>query len=149
MKNKLKEILSREIAIEYKACLYFSCIIFFEWAYLFYRRMDAIPMIYIWEIILTAYAIGYLQVYLFDNFDEAEQFKMKEIARALLCTCMYVAMSVLFGWFGRNFFATVLFFGYICLCYFCIFLCNKIKRTIDTERLNDMLEAYKKGAAHE
>lgn len=147
MKNKLRKALSREIAIEYKACLYFSCIVFFEWAYLLYRKLDAIPMAFIWEIILTAYAIGYLQVYLLDNFDEAERFGIKEMARTLICAGIYTGMSLLFGWYGRNFAATVLFFGYICLCYGCVFLCNKIKRTIDTEKLNEMLEAYKKGGA--
>lgn len=149
MKHKLQKFLSREIAIEYKSCLYFCCILFFECAYLFYGHTDAIPMLHLWEMILAAYGIVYLQVYLFDNFDEAEGLGIKEIIRALLCAGIYTAVSLLFGWFERNPWGTALFFGYVCCMYFCVYLCNKIKRTIDTRMLNEMLEAYKRGNQHE
>ncbi len=149
MKNKLRKALGREIAIEYKACLYFCCILFFECAYLFILRADAIPMLHMWEMIWTAYGIAYLQVYLFDSFDEAERLGPGEIARLFVCTVLYTIVSLVFNWFGKNLWVTVLFFVFIILMYLCVFLCNKIKRRIDTENLNAMLETYKKGEAHE
>lgn len=147
-KEKLQGIISWEIAIEYKACLYFSCIVFFYSAYLFLQKTYAASILVIWEMILTAYAVGYLQVYLFRNFDEAQQLGKKEFLGIALCACLYAGTSWGLGWFDKKGAATLLFVLYMVLCYLCVFLCNKIKRGIDTKRLNQMLEAYKKGEEH-
>lgn len=144
-KRRLQRIVSREIAIEYKACLYFSCIMFFYMCDLLWSGTDTVSVWAIWEIILTAYAVGYLQCYLFWNFDEAEQIGRKEFCAALLCTGLYAGVSWGFGWFGKNLTVTLLFIGYMLLCYLCVFWANKIKRAIDTRNLNKMLDAYKKG----
>ena len=60
--------LTKEIGIEFKACLYFFAILFF---YCCYKVMNGIwdaGIIHLAEMIFTCYIIGYIQVYLFRNF---------------------------------------------------------------------------------
>lgn len=148
-KEKLARMLSREIAIEYKACLYFSCIMFFYIVYLMIQRVYVASIPVIWGIILTAYGVGYMQVYLLHNFDEAERFTGREAAGCALGTAVYAVVAWRFGWFGKNVWAMVLFVVYMLFVYLCVFLCNKIKRDIDTKNLNRMLAAYQEGEGHE
>ena len=54
------------------------------------------------EIMLTAYGIGYLQVYGLHNFDEAEELGKREGFSMFFCTGLYTAASFGFGWFGRT-----------------------------------------------
>lgn len=149
IKQKLERFLSREIAIEYKACLYFSCILFFYSVWLIVRQSYFASVWIIWEVVFTAYAVSYLQVYFLQNVDEAERLGKKEVLRIALCICLYTGISWGFGWFGRSLLATVLFAAYMLLCYVSIYLCNKIKREIDTKHLNRMLTEYKQGAGHD
>ena len=77
--------LTREIGIEFKACLYFFAILFY---YSVYRiavgRWDA-DIIHMAEMIFSCYIICYIQVYLFGNFDEAEKPGIREIAGLIIC----------------------------------------------------------------
>lgn len=147
-KEKFQRILSWEVAIEYKACLYFACIIFFYTAWLILNGNYDASVRVIWEIVLTAYAAGYMQVYLFRNFDEAERLGKRELFSIALFSGIYAGTSWGLGWFGRQMIPTLLFVAYMLLCYVCVFLCNKIKREFDTKHLNRMLDAYKKGEEH-
>ncbi len=148
MKNKIKKgflrYLRDEIAIEYKACLYFFFILFFYCVCLVCNGIYSAGIWHMAEIILTAYCMVYLQVYGFHNFDEAEQLGKKEAAAMFLCTGLYTAASFGFQWFGRHMAVTVLFFCYMLFGYWCVYLINKIKRKIDTENLNRMLSEFKK-----
>lgn len=145
LKKKFKFCLSAEILIEYKACLYFGCILAFACFYLLYRGIYSVSILHLFEMMFTAYLVGYLQVYVFHNFDEAKQLDLQSVSGAFLCTGLYTLASCLSGWFERNFLAEVLFALYMLLVYFCIYLINKIKRAIDTEHLNGMLTEFKKG----
>lgn len=147
-KDGFRRIVRWEIAIEYKACLYFACIMFFYSAWLILDRNYYASVWMIWEMILTAYAVGYMQVYLFRNFDEAEQLGKRELFSIVLCSCLYAGASWGMGWFERRMPPTLLFVAYMLFCYVCVFLCNKIKRELDTKNLNRMLDAYKKGEEH-
>lgn len=147
-KRGFLRLISREIAIEYKACLYFACAMFFYSAWLILGGRYYASVAVIWEIVLTAYAVGYMQVYLLRNFDEAERIGRTELVDAVVCCCIYAGVSFGLGWFERGTAATLLFAAYMLLCYLCVFLCNKIKRDIDTKHLNRMLEEFKKGEAH-
>lgn len=149
IKKKLRKCLSTEIGIEYKACLYFSCIVFFYSAYLLVQKNYAASVAVLWEMVLAAYAMGYLQVYLFRNFDEAERLGKKEIGGILFCTCLYAGISWGFNWFDKSAPATLLYAVYMLLCYGSVFWGNKIKRMIDTENLNKMLTEFKKEGNHE
>lgn len=147
-KDRFRRIVSWEIAIEYKACLYFACIMFFYSAWLILNKTFYASVWLIWEMILTAYVVGYMQVYLFRNFDEAERLGKREFFSIVLCSCLYAGASWGLGWFERRMLPTLLFVAYMLLCYVCVFLCNKIKRELDTKNLNRMLDAYKKGEEH-
>lgn len=141
--EKLKRFLSLEIGIEIKACLYFSIILFY---YFVYRIISgsfeaSIPLMA--EMVLTAYAMSYLQVYLLQNFDEAERYDAGVAVRALFCTALYTAISYLFGWFDGNPTAAFCFFFYMMLTYGCVFLIYKLKRDFDTAQLNRELEQFK------
>lgn len=148
-KRGLGKFLCWEIAIEYKACLYFCCILFFYFAWLIFQGIYFASILVMFEMILAAYLIGYMQVYVFHNFDEAESLGKKEWRGILFCACVYTGVSWGFGWYDRSVAATFLFLGFLLLCYFCIFLINKIKRAADTQRLNRMLAEYKEGEGRE
>ncbi|MBR4668201.1 MAG: DUF3021 family protein [Butyrivibrio sp.] len=148
MKNKEKttlweKYLTREIGIEFKACLYFFAILFF---YCVYRicvgTMDA-SIIHMAEMILTCYAIGYIQVYALWNFDEADSVGGKEILGIALCTIIYSLLSYLFGWFDKNIYVTLGLAAYLILTYVCVILIYKTKRRIDDKQLNEDLELFK------
>ena len=143
-KNWLKRYLSTEIAIEYKACLYFYCIMVFYCIYLISQKIYSASVIMMCEMIGTAYIMGYLQIYCLHNFDEAEQLGKWEIAGMLLCSVLYTGASWLFGWFDRRPVVTVLFFLFQLFSYWCVYLINKIKRQIDTEHLNQMLKDFQR-----
>lgn len=151
MKNKLirrlKACLSAEIAIEYKACLYFFVILFFYCCVLAFRGIFQAGLLHMGEMILAAYLMGYLQVYVLGNFDEAETLGKREVFYILLCTAIYAGISWLCGWFDRNPAATAGFAGYMAFAYWCAYLVNKIKRDTDTEKLNQMLTKYKEAEA--
>lgn len=149
MKRRFWRYLSREIAIEYKACLYFFGLLTFYAVYLMCHKIYTVEILRMLEIILSTYLMGYLQVYVLWNFDEAERLGKKELPAVFLCTGIYTGLSLLFGWFDRNPGVSVLFFCYVFFCYICVYLINKVKRKIDTDRLNDMLAAYKKGEGHD
>ena len=153
MRNKLirgfKRYLSDEIAIEYKACLYFFAILFFYCVYLIYNGIYSASILHMSEIILTTYIVGYLQVYGLYNFDEAEKLSGREAAALFLCSGLYTAVSFFSGWFGQGMAVTGLFFFYMLFMYWCAYLVNKIKRTIDTENLNKMLKECKESDRNE
>ena len=150
MKNKVysgfKRYIRDEIAIEYKACLYFFAVLFFYCCYLIYNGIYSARILYMFEMIAATYFMGYLQVYGLHNFDEAERLSGREAAAMFFCTGLYTAVSYFCGWFGRNVVLTGIFFFYVLFLYWCAYLVNKIKRTIDTENLNKMLKEFKEEA---
>lgn len=143
--KKWHTYLSAEIGIEYKACLYFWVILFFHGVYLILHKVYAASLLHIAEMILTTYLMGYLQVYLLGNFDEAAHFGKKEVLNTFFCSAIYGLLSYLFSWFDQSLPVTLIFTGYFIFTYFCVYLINKMKRDIDTNQLNDMLNEYKKG----
>lgn len=147
--KKVRWFLSREIIIEYKACLYFCCLLFFYFAYLAQRGQFQASVAVMCEMVVTAYAVGYLQVYALWNFDDAEHLDAGNLAGAVLCTGIYTAASLVFCWFGRGRLATALFAAYLLAVYFCVFLINNVKRGMETEALNRMLGDFKAGQKEE
>lgn len=134
--------LTKEISIEFKACLYFFAFLFY---YCMYRVIGGVydaSILHMTELILACYIIGYVQVYLLWNFDEADKLGGKEILGIALCTAVYTAISWLFNWFDKNTIATVLFAAYILLVYFCVYLVYKYKRIIDDKKLNEDLKLF-------
>lgn len=142
--NRFKNYLSTEIAIEYKACLYFYAILFFYCLYCIAEGSFSANIIIMAEMIATAYIMGYIQVYLLRNFDEGEKLGIFECMAILLCAVLYSGISYLFHWFERNRAVTIGYFFYTVFLYVCMFWVNKIKRDIDTKQLNEELEEFKK-----
>ncbi len=134
--------LTKEIGIEFKACLYFFAILFFYCVVRLMGGSFVAEMLHMLEMILACYVIGYIQVYLLWNFDEADRLGGKEIFGMLLCTVIYCVLSYLFKWFDRSFTATAVFGAYVLLCYICVFFIYKSKRYIDDKRLNEDLRIF-------
>jgi len=147
MKNKKKispweAYLTKEIGIEFKACLYFFAILFY---YCVYRMVCGIfdaSIIHMAEQILTCYVICYLQVYLFGNFDEADKLRGREIAGMIICTGLYTAVSYIGNWFDRKIPVTLGFVAYILFMYVCVVMIYRTKRKIDDKKLNEDLKIF-------
>lgn len=134
--------LTKEIGIEFKACLYFFAILFFYCVVRLIGGSFVAEMLHMMEMILACYVIGYIQVYLLWNFDEADRLGGKEIFGMVLCTAIYCVLSYLFKWFDRSLTATAVFGAYVLLCYICVFFIYRSKRYIDDKRLNEDLRIF-------
>lgn len=147
MKNKKKVTLwelylTKEIGIEFKACLYFFAFLFYYCVYRLINGVYDASILHMTELILACYIIGYVQVYLLWNFDEADTLKAKEIVGMVGCTCVYCLLSWLFNWFNKDLLVTFLFAAYILLVYVCVYLIYKYKRIIDDKKLNEDLKLF-------
>ncbi len=134
--------LTKEIGIEFKACLYFFAFLFY---YCVYRMLGGIfvaDILHMAELIFICYFIGYLQVYALWNFDEADTLGVKEWAGMILCTAIYCGLSYALNWFDRNLLATAIFAIYIMVVYICVFFIYKSKRQIDDKKLNEDLRLF-------
>ncbi len=141
----LQRYLAEEIRIDFKACLYFFCMVFFYSVYRIWHGSWEASIIHMAEMISTNYLMGYVQVYLLDNFDEADRFRGKEMIKAVTCSLVYVLVSWICGWFDRGIIVTLIYWGYMILCFICTFLSYKIKRDIDSKSLMADLQKYKEG----
>ena len=147
MKNDKKlslweKYLTREIGIEFKACLYFFAILFFYCVYRVCSGLYDAQILHLAEMILTCYVIGYIQVYLFANFDEADKLSGKEIAGIIVCTCIYCLVSYFGSWFDKIIPVTAGLAVYLLVTYFCVFLIYRSKRRIDDKQLNEELRLF-------
>ena len=134
--------LTKEIGIEFKACLYFFAILFFYCVVRIIGDSFVADMLHMMEMILACYVIGYVQVYLLWNFDEADSLGGKELLGIVICTAVYSALSYAFGWFDRKPMATLIFAAYLMLTYICVYFIYKSKRYIDDKRLNEDLRIF-------
>lgn len=143
IKKAFKKALVNEIAIDFKACVYFFCVVFFYCVTQLLEGIHSVRILTLAEIVLTNYVICYVQTYVFRDFDESDRFGKNEIAGILMCAFLYTAASLLFGWFGGSEPVTALFALYIILTYVCVILCCIVKRKLDTKQLNKLLSNYK------
>ena len=134
--------LTKEIGIEFKACLYFFAILFYYCVYRLANHTYTADILHMTEMILLCYVIGYVQVYLFNNFDEAWRFKAREISGLVLCTFIYTMAAYLFGWLDKNIGWMIGFVLYVLFLYFCVILVYYTKRKIDDKELNENLELF-------
>lgn len=135
--------LTKEIGIEFKACLYFFGLLFFYCIYRICMGQMVASILYMAEMIFATYIIGYLQVFVLWNFDEADQLGKKEILGIVICTSIYTVLSYLCKWFDQNIYVTIGFFVYVAFIYVCVYLIYKSKRRIDDKMLNDDLALFK------
>lgn len=147
-REKFEQYLQREIAVDFKTCVYFFCIAFFYCCYRISQGSFQANILYLFEITADAYAVGYLQVYLFRNFDEAHRIGGQEAFGMAVCCLLHGAVSFGLGWFEGKWQISLLLSAYMLICYITFFLCNRIRRRVDTENLNKMLAEFKKGEAY-
>ena len=131
-----------EIGIEFKACLYFFCILFFYSVFRIVNGSLEASILHMAEMILSTYAMGYFQLYLLSDFDEGEKIGIRELCYIFLCTGIYTGISFLGNWYDRKPLATGLFALYLILAYVCAYLAYKWKREIDEKILNEDLKAF-------
>ncbi|WP_455717380.1 DUF3021 family protein, partial [Anaerosporobacter sp.] len=130
--------------------LYFFCILFFYSMYRIIGGSFEASIIHMAEMIFLTYVMGYLQVFLLSNFDEGEQLKGKEILYIILCSTIYIGVSVLCGWFNRGVIVSVCFGLYMMIAYIGVLLIYKLKRNIDAKLLNEDLKAFQeRGSKYE
>lgn len=139
----LKKYLSYEVGIDFKTCIYFFMVLFFYSMYQILQGSFFASIIIMTEMLAAAYIIGYIQVYLLRNFDEAEQLGRRECFSVFFCSALYTTISYILNWYGRSASATLFFFSYMIVCYLSIFLAYKIKRDMETAALNRELENFK------
>lgn len=144
LKRIFEKFLSNEIIIDFKACTYFFCTVFFYSVVQIINQIYSVQILTLVEMVITNYVICYIQVYCFRNFDESNKFGKNEIFGISVCTLIYAFVSYIFNWFDRNFLITLIFAAFVVICYICVILCYKVKRYIDTKNLNRMLENYKR-----
>ena len=139
--TRLERSLCKEIGIEFKACLYFFCILFF---YCVCRMVGGdwnASILHMGEMILLTYGMGYFQLFCLNNFDEGEKLGVREVFYILLCVGIYTLVAWVCKWFDS--FLLLLFFTlYLCLAYVCAFLVYKIKRNLDSKALNEELKEF-------
>ena len=141
--TKLERYLLEEIGIEFKSCIYFFCYLFY---YSIYKLLDGninANIIHMIEMIFLTYGMCYFQLYFMKNFDESENFKIRELLLSIMCSGIYTLVSWIGGWFDENMLATIGFFLYVVLAYICGFLVYKIRRTLESKILNEDLKAFK------
>ena len=134
--------MTKEIGIEFKACLYFFCILFFYSVYKVIGGSLEANIIHMTEMIFLTYIMGYVQVYLLSNFDEGEQLRGRELFYMILCTGIYTVISFLGKWFDQNIPVSIGFAFYMIVVYLCAFIVYQSKRRIDEKLLNEELQAF-------
>lgn len=135
-------LLSTEIGIEFKACLYFFCILFYYSVYRLTEGEIEANIVHMAEMIVCTYGMGYVQRFLLSNFDEGDRLKGREIIYVVLCSLIYTGAAFGGSWFDRNIGVGIGFFAYMVLVYVCAFLIYKLKRMIDAKLLNEDLKAF-------
>lgn len=135
--------LTKEIGIEFKACLYFFALLFFYCVYRLFMGLTVADILHMAEMIFSTYVVGYIQVFLLWNFDEADELGKKEITGIAFCTVIYTAVSYFCNWFEKNIYVTTGFFAYVIFLYICVYFVYKCRRKIDDKILNYDLEMFK------
>lgn len=141
--NLWERYLTKEIGIEFKACLYFFAILFFYCCYLLINKTYSAEILIMSEMILSTYIVGYIQVWVFNNFDEADEIKGREIAGFIVCSLIYIAEAQILNWFNRDIKVLLIFAFYVVFLYVCVFYIYKCRRRIDNKLLNDDLANFK------
>lgn len=134
--------LSAEIGIEFKACLYFFCILFFYAVYRLACGSREASILHMAEMIFLTYIMGYVQLILLHSFDEGDRLGGREMVYILLCSLIYAGGSFGGGWFGRKAAVTLGFLLYMIFAYVCAFFVYKFKRKYDEKLLNEDLKAF-------
>ncbi len=139
--TRLERYLFKEIGIEFKACLYFFCILFFYCVCRIVEGNWNAGILHMTEMILLTYGMGYFQLFCLNNFDEGEKLGVREVFYILLCVGIYTLVAWVCKWFASPL-LLLLFALYLCLAYVCAFWVYKVKRDLDSKALNEELKEF-------
>lgn len=135
--------LTRKIGVELRCCLSFFLILFYYSVFRLLCGVTEASILHMAEMMLLAYLVGWVQSLLRADFDEIDGFGVKETAVLIIGPAVYALGGWLWGWFGGNVVATVLYFVYMIGCGLSTYLLCRIKRSIDAKLLNEDLKAFK------
>lgn len=141
--KRFRRYLWAEIGIEFKACLYFFAFLFFVCMFHVVKGEYSVSILHMAEMILSTYIMGYIQVFVLENFDESEKVTPKTIGYMLLCTFIYTLLHYFLNWTDHSLMSNGLFFAYVFICYICVVWVYHLKRQLDTEMLNQDLDRFK------
>ena len=139
--TRFERYLSKEIGVEFKACLYFFCILFFYCVCRIAQGDWNASILHMMEMIFLTYGMGFFQLLCLDNFDEGEKLGLRESLYILLCVGIYTFVAWLGKWFNGPL-QLFLFILYLCLAYVCAFWVYKIKRDLESKALNEELKEF-------
>lgn len=141
--RKHEKFIASEIGIEFKAALYFYSMMFFYFGYKIINGSFHADILILAEMVAATYIMGYVQVFLLGNFDEAESITYREILKIFFCSLIYTALSYVLSWFDRNILITALFFCAVVVFYGCTCWLYSVRRKVTTKELNNELAAFK------
>lgn len=141
--KKHDAFLISEIGIEFKAALYFYSILFFYMGFSLLSGSRQIEIFTVIQMVAATYIMGFVQVYLLGNFDEAEHIGLREVLAAAGCSVVYSLVGWLLNWFERSIPVTIVFFFFMLVCYGCTCWLYSFRRSATTRQLNSELEAFK------
>lgn len=144
MKTKWEHVLSKEISIKYKAGIYSLCHLFYIAIFLMNQQIFQISLAQLAQIVLLAWFINHIEIYIFDNFDEADRISLKWWLSVLICSILYMIAAYVMKWFQGDSQVLLGFGAYQIFCYWGVYINNKIKRHIDSKQLNQQLNQFKK-----
>ncbi len=142
MKN-FEKFLAKELGIEFKAAIYFYTIIFFYFVYQLLQGSRQVDIVVLIEMMATTYIMGYIQVFLLGNFDEAEHVDLSVVLKVIFGALVYTGVSFFAKWFDRNLLVTGIYFVFMLVCYGCAYWAYSVKRVVSTREMNEELLAFK------
>ena len=141
--RKFEKILAKELGIEFKAAIYFYTIIFYYFVYQLLQGSSQVDILVLIEMMATTYIMGYIQVFLLGNFDEAEHVNLSVVVKVVCGAFIYTCVSFFGKWFDRNLVITGVYFVFMLFCYVCAYWAYSVKRVVSTREMNEELNTFK------
>lgn len=141
--TKFEKFLADELGIEFKAAMYFYTMFFFYVVYQLSKGTWQADLLVLLQMIATTYIMGYIQVFLLGNFDEAEHVTWQVVMKVICGALVYTGISYIGKWFDRNLTVTLIYFVFMIGCYVCAYWAYSVKRVVSTREMNEELNTFK------
>ncbi len=141
--TKFEKFLADELGIEFKAAMYFYTMFFFYFVYQLSRGNWQADLWVLMQMMATTYIMGYIQVFLLGNFDEAERVTWQVVMKVICGALVYTCISYIGKWFDRNLTVTLIYFVFMIGCYGCAYWVYSFRRSVSTKKMNEELNMFK------
>lgn len=141
--TKFEKFLVDELGIEFKAAMYFYTMFFFYVVYQLSKGIWQADLLVLLQMIATTYIMGYIQVFLLGNFDEAERVTWQVVMKVIGGALVYACISYIGKWFERNLTVTLIYFAFMIGCYGCVYWVYSFRRSVSTKKMNEELNMFK------